>query len=84
VVALSVLRPYRRKGLGERLMRALLASVRSGGKIDEVWLSVAPGNLPARRLYEKLGFVDRADPLPSLFVPASYLTMLWQPEGPDR
>jgi ribosomal protein S18 acetylase RimI-like enzyme len=84
VVALSVLRPYRRKGLGERLMRALLASVRDGGKIDEVWLSVAPGNLPARRLYEKLGFVDRVDPPPSLFVPASYLTMLWQPEGLDR
>jgi ribosomal protein S18 acetylase RimI-like enzyme len=84
VIALSVLRHYRRRGLGERLMRALLAGVRDGGKIDEVWLSVAPGNLPARRLYEKLGFVDRANPPPSLFVPASYVTMLWQPEGPDR
>jgi ribosomal protein S18 acetylase RimI-like enzyme len=43
VVALSVLQRYRRKGLGERLMRALLAEARRSGEIDEVWLSVAPG-----------------------------------------
>ena len=79
-VALSVLRHYRRKGLGERLMRALLAAVRDDPRISQVWLSVAPQNLPARRLYEKLGFVDRADPPPSLAAPAGYATMIWRPD----
>jgi len=77
-VGLSVLRDYRRKGLGEQLMRALLAAVREDGQIAELWLAVAPENLPARRLYEKLGFVDRADPPPSLVVPAAYSAMLWR------
>jgi len=84
VVALSVLRHYRRKGVGEQLMRALLGGARDGGQIEQVWLSTAPENLPGRRLYEKLGFVARADPPPSLFVPVSYLTMRWRPAGPDR
>jgi GNAT superfamily N-acetyltransferase len=79
-VGLSVLRHYRRKGLGERLMRALLTAVRGDEQIDQVWLAVAPENLPARRLYEKLGFVDRADPPPSLVVPAAYSAMLWRPD----
>jgi [ribosomal protein S18]-alanine N-acetyltransferase len=80
VVALSVLQHYRCKGLGERLMRALLAEARRSGEIDEVWLSVAPDNLPALALYEKLGFVDRAGGPPTLFVPATYVTMLWRPD----
>lgn len=76
VVALSVLQRYRRQGLGEKLMRALLEAVRQAGEIGEVWLSVAPENLPARALYEKLGFTGRADPPLAMFVPAAHLTML--------
>jgi len=82
-VALTVLKQYRRKGIGERLMRALMAAVREAGEITEVWLSVAPQNLPARRLYEKLGFAQRAQPPSSLFVPAAYLAMLWRPDRRD-
>jgi hypothetical protein len=37
----------------------------------------AAENLPPRRLCEKLGLVDHADPPPSLVVPASYSTMFW-------
>jgi ribosomal protein S18 acetylase RimI-like enzyme len=81
-VALTVLRQYRRKGLGERLMRALLALAREVDEVTEVWLSVAPQNLPALRLYEKLGFAYRAEPPSSLFVPATYLAMLWRPDHP--
>jgi ribosomal protein S18 acetylase RimI-like enzyme len=81
-VALTVLRQYRRKGLGEQLMRALMAAARDGAEMKEIWLSVAPQNLPALRLYEKLGFVYRAEPPSSLFVPATYLAMLWRPDHP--
>lgn len=79
-IGLSVLRHYRGKRVGEQLMRALLAAVRGDPQIAQLWLAVAPENLPARRLYEKLSFIDRADPPPSLVVPAGYATMLWQPD----
>lgn len=79
-VGLSVLRHYRRKGIGEQLMRALLAAVRDDGKISKVWLALGRENLPARRLYEKLGFVERADAPPSLVVPAAHSAMLWRPD----
>ena len=59
VVALTVTTDYRGKGLGEALLRALLDAAAATGP-HEVWLSVRPDNLPAMRLYEKLGFV--ADP----------------------
>jgi ribosomal protein S18 acetylase RimI-like enzyme len=59
VVALTVLEAYRRKGIGEALMRALLRGAASSG-LSEVWLSVRPDNTPAVRLYEKLGFVPDA------------------------
>jgi ribosomal protein S18 acetylase RimI-like enzyme len=59
VVALTVLEAYRRKGIGEALLRALLRGAASSG-LSEVWLSVRPDNTPAVRLYEKLGFVPDA------------------------
>lgn len=60
VVALTVLEAYRRKGIGEALLRALLRGASSSG-LSEVWLSVRPDNTPAVRLYEKLGFVHDAN-----------------------
>jgi ribosomal protein S18 acetylase RimI-like enzyme len=33
-------------------------SARRAGEIGEVWLPVAPDNLPARGLYEKLGLPE--------------------------
>jgi ribosomal protein S18 acetylase RimI-like enzyme len=80
-VSLSVLQTYRRKGIGERLMRALLAAVARRGDIRAVWLSVQPENLPARQLYEKLGFVVRTEPPLGMQVPLNYLSMVWLPDG---
>ncbi len=80
VVGLSVLRDHRRQGIGERLMRALLARIRDGGEIAEAWLAVAQENLPARRLYEKLGFISDAALPAGITVPPTYVTMLWRPQ----
>jgi len=80
VVALSVLSRYRRRGLGEKLLRALLTEAQRAGEISEVWLSVAPDNLPARALYEKLCFAAHLNPPPTMFVPAKYLTLVWRPD----
>jgi len=46
---------WRRQGIGERLLLALLDLARTRGA-HEATLEVRPSNLPARRLYEKYGF----------------------------
>jgi ribosomal protein S18 acetylase RimI-like enzyme len=81
VVALTVLEAYRRKGVGEALMRALLRGVAAAGKLREVWLSVRPDNTPALRLYEKLGFVRNASHPPGRWAVPGENTMLWLPGG---
>src|SRR5262249_33687042 len=46
VVALTVLEAYRRKRIGEKLMRALLGAAAAERSLAEVWLSVRPDNMP--------------------------------------
>ena len=48
-------RTWRRQGIGERLLLALLDLARARGA-DEGTLEVRPSNKAARRLYEKYGF----------------------------
>ncbi|SER08770.1 GNAT family N-acetyltransferase [Lentzea albida] len=52
---------HRGRGLGEGLLKAVLEwAVEEGWKV--VRLRVWVDNLPARRLYERLGFVETEDP----------------------
>ncbi len=55
VDAVSVHAAARRKGVGEALVRFALDALKQEGAA-EVFLEVRSENLPARRLYEKLGF----------------------------
>ena len=81
VVALTVTAAYRRKGLGEALLRALLrAALETGPR--QVWLSVRPDNLPAIRLYEKLGFIADANAPPGGWAAAGETTMVLGPRKP--
>jgi ribosomal protein S18 acetylase RimI-like enzyme len=80
VVALTVLEAYRRKGIGEALMRALQRAA-TAGELREVWLSVRPDNIPARHLYEKLGFVREARHPPGRCAVPGETAMLWLPRG---
>jgi ribosomal protein S18 acetylase RimI-like enzyme len=84
VVALTVLEAYRRKGLGEALLRALLRAEAKAGSPREVWLSVRADNPPAVRLYEKLGFVRDAQHPPGCWVVPGEITMVWTEVDPDR
>ena len=78
VVALTVTAGYRGQGLGEALLRALLdASAVAGPR--QVWLSVRPDNLPAIRLYEKLGFVSDPNAPPGGWAVPGETTMVWRP-----
>jgi [ribosomal protein S18]-alanine N-acetyltransferase len=55
VTTFATSRRWRRNGVGERLLIALLDLAKSR-HATEATLEVRPSNLPARRLYEKYGF----------------------------
>jgi ribosomal protein S18 acetylase RimI-like enzyme len=77
VVALTVLAAYRRKGLGEALLRSLQRAAAEAEGVRRVWLSVRPDNAPALRLYEKLGFVREVTRPPGQWAVPGELTMVW-------
>ena len=78
VIGLTVLAAYRRKRLGEALLRALLDAAANEPGLRQVWLSVHPDNHPALRLYEKLGFVRDARHPPGRWANPGEITMNWQ------
>jgi ribosomal protein S18 acetylase RimI-like enzyme len=80
VVALTVLAAFRRQGLGEALLRTLLREAAVAGP-RQVWLSVRPDNVPAIKLYRKLGFVTDPDVPPGGWAAAGEMTMVWRPRG---
>jgi ribosomal protein S18 acetylase RimI-like enzyme len=79
VVALTVLEAYRRKGIGEALLRALLRGAAEAGSLREVWLSVRPDNAPALGLYEKCGFAHKASHPAGQWAVSGDITMVWMP-----
>jgi len=56
IVSIAVLEGYRRRGIGRQLMEKALRSLKEVYECKEVYLEVRVSNLPAIRLYEKLGF----------------------------
>ena len=54
-LALAVEPEYRRAGVGEALMRALARLAKTEG-YGRLRLSVAPGNIAAKTLYERVGY----------------------------
>lgn len=68
VMTLAVLKPYRRLGIADALLKhlletAALGSTFAGRRIDSIYLHVQTGNEAAKRLYEQHGFqiVDTVD-----------------------
>jgi ribosomal protein S18 acetylase RimI-like enzyme len=57
VSAVCTAKSQQGKGLGTRMVRAVVESIRAGG--DEAFLHVADHNVNAYRLYLALGFVER-------------------------
>ncbi len=48
---------FRRRGIGEAILKALMAEAHRMG-IDRMTLEVRASNIPAQNLYKKLGFVE--------------------------
>ena len=55
-IGISVLKKYRAKGLGEKLLRMIITVAKKKLKPKNIFLSVAVPNVPARSLYKKIGF----------------------------
>lgn len=58
---LLVDRRYQRRGFGGQAARLALDEMRSDGRYQKVCLCYIEGDEPARRLYEKLGFVPTGE-----------------------
>ena len=56
IVSVAVLEAYRRRGIGRRLMEHALRALKEVYDCKEVYLEVRVSNIPAIKLYEKLGF----------------------------
>ncbi len=52
---------FQRRGFGEQAVRLALEEMRAGGRYSKVILCYVDGDEPARRLYEKLGFVPTGE-----------------------
>lgn len=57
VQSIAVAPGYRRMGVASRLLRAVADECHRNRQIDSLQLQVSKNNLPARRLYERLGFI---------------------------
>ncbi|HEX3865024.1 MAG TPA: GNAT family N-acetyltransferase [Stellaceae bacterium] len=79
VASLTVLEAYRRKGLGEALMRGVMDAAVQAGNLHEIWLAVESDNGPARHLYNKLGFVRNANRPGGQWADDTQITMIWMP-----
>ena len=56
LVSIAVRAPYRRKGIGSKLLEETIRVMREVYKTDSIYLEVRVTNEPAIRLYEKFGF----------------------------
>lgn len=56
ILSIGVLETHRGKGIGTELVQRALEYLHSSG-VRTVKLEVRPDNVPARRIYEKMGFV---------------------------
>lgn len=56
IVSIAVDEEYRRRGIGMNLMREAMKSLYENYNVEEYYLEVRVSNLPAIKLYEKLGY----------------------------
>ncbi|VVB56800.1 Acetyltransferase (GNAT) family protein [uncultured archaeon] len=55
---LAISKSHRGMGWGEKLLRRAIVEAKKRFKPHRIWIEHTEGNLPARRLYQKVGFVE--------------------------
>ncbi len=66
-LGMGVLTNYRRRGIGQRLLRALIEAVKATGAV-RLELSVYAENVAGHQLYRKLGFVEEGRLIKGRFI----------------
>ncbi|MEM4311245.1 MAG: ribosomal protein S18-alanine N-acetyltransferase [Nitrososphaerales archaeon] len=56
IISMAVLKEFRRKGIGEKMLTQAIEKVK--GKVKEISLEVRVSNYPAINLYKKMGFKE--------------------------
>lgn len=80
-LAVSVLAPWRRRGVGRALMNALLEWARGVDGLRRLSLEVFATNAPAIRLYESLGFAVDGRKREGVRVGSDYVDLLLMSRG---
>lgn len=75
ILRVAAAEPFRRRGLALRLLEAGMVEAHAVGA-ETAFLEVRPVNLPARRLYERLGFVP-AGRRPGYYADAREDALIW-------
>jgi ribosomal protein S18 acetylase RimI-like enzyme len=85
LAAMYVMRDYAGKGVGRKLVDEALAESRKMAGIEIMSLTVTADNLPAVRLYGKVGFQEFGREPRAVKTPAAYLDKLhmWRPVSAD-
>jgi GNAT superfamily N-acetyltransferase len=85
LAAMYVMRDYAGKGVGRKLVDEALVEARKMGGIEIMSLTVTADNLPALRLYGKVGFQEFGREPRAVKTPAAYLDKLhmWRPVSAD-
>lgn len=58
VWGMFIQKEHRRKGLGRKLMEAVEQEIKNDTRVQKIHVYVTPSQIPAFRLYRKLGFVE--------------------------
>lgn len=85
LAAMYVMRDYANKGVGRKLMDESLVESRKIPDVELMSLTVTADNLPAVRLYSRVGFQEFGREPRAVKTPAAYLDKLhmWRPVSAD-
>ena len=72
-LGMSVRKKYWRHGIGQAMLQALIDWAKGTGIIRKIDLEVISSNVPAIRLYEKLGFVKEGTIRRALFINGQFV-----------
>jgi ribosomal protein S18 acetylase RimI-like enzyme len=85
LAAMYVMRDYAGKGVGRRLVDEALIETRKMPGVETMNLTVTADNLPAVRLYSKVGFLEFGRETKAVKTASAYLDKLhmWRPVSAD-
>jgi ribosomal protein S18 acetylase RimI-like enzyme len=73
IFAMYVTSQVRREGVGKRLMDAAIAKAKELDDVEQIYLTVSSNNMPAKLLYESVGFITYGSDPRSMKIGDTYI-----------